>query len=66
MPGLVPELNTPLGLDGIPRMLMVVVNGEVVTMDGGEGLKGAGQFNALEKMPNLAWKAMDLARKRKK
>ena len=42
------------------------MNGEVVTMDGGEWLKGAGQFNELERMPNLAWKAMDIARKRKK
>jgi len=42
------------------------INGEIVTMDGGEWLKGAGQFNALEKMPNIAWKAMDMARKKKK
>jgi NAD(P)-dependent dehydrogenase (short-subunit alcohol dehydrogenase family) len=42
------------------------MNGEVVTMDGGEWLKGAGQFNSLEKMPNLAWKAMEIARKKKK
>lgn len=42
------------------------MNGEVVTMDGGEWLKGAGQFNSLEKMPNIAWKAMELARKKKK
>ena len=42
------------------------MNGEVITMDGGEWLKGAGQFNAFEKMPNLAWKAMALARRKKK
>ena len=42
------------------------MNGEVITMDGGEWLKGAGQFNALEKMPNLVWKAMALARRKKK
>ena len=42
------------------------MNGEVITMDGGEWLKGAGLFNALEKMPNLAWKAMALARRKKK
>jgi len=42
------------------------MNGEVVTMDGGEWLKGAGQFNSLEKIPNLAWKALDFARKKKK
>ncbi|SVC17214.1 uncharacterized protein METZ01_LOCUS270068, partial [marine metagenome] len=39
------------------------INGEVVTMDGGEWLKGAGQFNELEKLPNLAWKTMEKARK---
>ena len=42
------------------------MNGEVVIMDGGEWLKGAGQFNSLEKIPNLAWKAMEFARKKKK
>ena len=42
------------------------INGEVVTMDGGEWLKGAGQFNELEKLPNLAWKTMEKAREWKK
>lgn len=42
------------------------VNGEVVTMDGGEWLKGAGQFNELEKLPNLVWKTMEKAREWKK
>ena len=42
------------------------INGEVVTMDGGEWLKGAGQFNQLKKLPNLAWKTMEKARKWKK
>ncbi len=42
------------------------INGEVVTIDGGEWLRGAGQFNDLESIPNLAWKAMDALRKRKK
>lgn len=31
------------------------VNGEVVTLDGGEWLKGAGQFNGLEVIPNEMW-----------
>ncbi len=31
------------------------VNGEVVTIDGGEWLKGAGQFNLLEAVPNNMW-----------
>jgi len=34
------------------------INGEVVTIDGGEWLKGAGEFNDLEKVPKLAWKAI--------
>lgn len=42
------------------------INGEVVTIDGGEWLKGAGQFNELERMPKMAWKAMDALRKKSK
>jgi NAD(P)-dependent dehydrogenase (short-subunit alcohol dehydrogenase family) len=34
------------------------INGEVVTIDGGEWLKGAGEFNELEKVPKLVWKAI--------
>ena len=42
------------------------INGEVVTIDGGEWLKGAGEFNELDKVPKLAWKAMDAMRKKSK
>ena len=42
------------------------INGEVVTIDGGEWLKGAGQFNELEKMPQTAWKLLNMRRKKKK
>ena len=42
------------------------INGDVITIDGGEWLKGAGQFNDLDKVPQLAWKAMAAARRRKK
>lgn len=42
------------------------INGEVVTIDGGEWLKGAGQFNDLDKIPKMAWKAMDAMRKKSK
>ena len=31
------------------------INGEVVTIDGGEWLKGAGQFNMLEAIPESMW-----------
>ena len=34
------------------------INGEVVTIDGGEWLKGAGEFNDLDRLPKLAWKAI--------
>ena len=42
------------------------INGEVVTIDGGEWLKGAGQFNELEKVPQTAWKLLGMRRKKKK
>jgi NAD(P)-dependent dehydrogenase (short-subunit alcohol dehydrogenase family) len=31
------------------------INGEVVTIDGGEWLKGAGEFNDLDEVPRSAW-----------
>ena len=34
------------------------INGDVITIDGGEWLKGAGEFNELEKIPKLMWKAI--------
>ncbi len=34
------------------------VNGEVVTIDGGEWLKGAAQFALMENLPDEAWAAM--------
>ncbi|GIS71395.1 MAG: short-chain dehydrogenase [Candidatus Neomarinimicrobiota bacterium] len=42
------------------------INGEVVTIDGGEWLKGAGQFNELDKLPKALWKTMQKLRKRSK
>lgn len=41
------------------------INGEVVTIDGGEWLQGAGQFNSLEKVPKLVWKGLQAIRKGK-
>ncbi len=41
------------------------INGEVVTIDGGEWLQGAGEMNSLDKVPKLAWKAMDVLRKKR-
>jgi NAD(P)-dependent dehydrogenase (short-subunit alcohol dehydrogenase family) len=42
------------------------INGEVVTIDGGEWLQGAGEMNELEKMPKAAWKLLQMKRKKKK
>ncbi|MBC8045874.1 MAG: SDR family oxidoreductase [Fimbriimonadaceae bacterium] len=41
------------------------VNGEVITIDGGEWLKGAGEFNMLEKVPKQMWDMMEMMRKKK-
>ena len=42
------------------------INGEVVTIDGGEWLQGAGEMNELEKLPRVAWKLLQMKRKKKK
>ena len=40
------------------------VNGEVITIDGGEWLMGAGEFNGLEAIPEELWDAMEMSRKK--
>lgn len=42
------------------------VNGEVITIDGGEWLKGAGQFNLLEAIPDEMWDMLENMIKAKK
>lgn len=42
------------------------LNGEVITLDGGEWLKGAGQFNNLEQVSKTMWDVLELAIRRKK
>ncbi len=42
------------------------VNGEVITLDGGEWLKGAGQFNLLEQIPEEMWDMLEAMIKAKK
>jgi NAD(P)-dependent dehydrogenase (short-subunit alcohol dehydrogenase family) len=37
------------------------INGEVITIDGGEWLQGAGQFNALEMVPDEMWDEIEFA-----
>ncbi|WP_026951337.1 SDR family oxidoreductase [Algoriphagus mannitolivorans] len=41
------------------------VNGEVVTIDGGEWLKGAGEFNNLDQIPEELWDMMEASRGKK-
>ncbi len=42
------------------------MNGEVVTIDGGEWLQGAGEFNMLEAIPKEMWDALEAMIKAKK
>ncbi|MES2486498.1 MAG: SDR family oxidoreductase [Bacteroidota bacterium] len=42
------------------------MNGEVITIDGGEWLKGAGQFNLLEAIPEEMWDQLEEMIKAKK
>jgi NAD(P)-dependent dehydrogenase (short-subunit alcohol dehydrogenase family) len=37
------------------------INGEVITIDGGEWLQGAGQFSALEMVPDEMWDSIEQA-----
>ncbi len=42
------------------------INGEVITIDGGEWLKGAGQFNLLEDIPEELWDMLEAMSRAKK
>jgi NAD(P)-dependent dehydrogenase (short-subunit alcohol dehydrogenase family) len=42
------------------------VNGEVITIDGGEWLKGAGQFNMLDQIPEELWDQLEAMIRAKK
>ncbi|POS01413.1 NAD(P)-dependent dehydrogenase (short-subunit alcohol dehydrogenase family) [Flavobacterium croceum DSM 17960] len=41
------------------------INGEVITIDGGEWLQGAGEFNILEKIPQEMWDMLEMMIKAK-
>jgi len=41
------------------------INGEVIVIDGGEWLQGAGQFNILEKIPQEMWDMLEMMIKSK-
>ncbi|MCC5937899.1 MAG: SDR family oxidoreductase [Lunatimonas sp.] len=40
------------------------INGEVITIDGGEWLKGAGEFNGFDAVPKALWDKLDERRKK--
>lgn len=42
------------------------INGEVITIDGGEWLKGAGEFNMLEAIPDEMWDMLEAMIRNKK
>lgn len=42
------------------------INGEVITIDGGEWLQGAGQFNMLEQIPSELWDQLEALIKSRK
>ncbi|WP_090223165.1 SDR family oxidoreductase [Lutibacter maritimus] len=42
------------------------INGEVITIDGGEWLKGAGEFNMLEEIPDEMWDMLEAMIRSKK
>lgn len=42
------------------------LNGEVITLDGGEWLKGAGQFNNLDQVSKTMWDILEMAIRKKK
>ena len=42
------------------------VNGEVITIDGGEWLKGAGEFNMPEEIPDEMWDMLEAMIRSKK
>ena len=41
------------------------INGECVVIDGGQWLRGAGEFNNLSMLPDAAWDALESARQKK-
>lgn len=41
------------------------INGEVITIDGGEWLQGAGEFNMLSEIPDALWDQLEAMRKKR-
>lgn len=70
-----PEHRIPLGrvgehqeLANLAAYLMsdysAYINGEVITIDGGEWLRGAGEFNELVALPQQMWDLLEQSRKK--
>uniref|UniRef100_UPI0040472209 SDR family oxidoreductase n=1 Tax=Algoriphagus sp. TaxID=1872435 RepID=UPI0040472209 len=71
-----PAKKVPVGRVGVHQELAnlaaylisdfsAYVNGDVITIDGGEWLKGAGEFNNLEMIPKEMWDMMEASRGKK-
>ena len=71
-----PSKKVPVGRVGVHQELAnlaaylisdfsAYVNGDVITIDGGEWLKGAGEFNNLELIPQEMWDMMEASRGKK-
>ena len=71
-----PAKKVPVGRVGVHQELAnlaaylisdfsAYVNGDVITIDGGEWLKGAGEFNNLEMIPQEMWDMMEASREKK-
>jgi NAD(P)-dependent dehydrogenase (short-subunit alcohol dehydrogenase family) len=41
------------------------INGECVVIDGGQWLRGAGEFNDLGMLPDTVWEQLEVARPKK-
>jgi hypothetical protein len=59
-----------VGIPGISQLAAYIwflfVNGEVVVIDGGEWLKGAGQFNMLEEAIPELWDQLEMMIKQRR
>jgi NAD(P)-dependent dehydrogenase (short-subunit alcohol dehydrogenase family) len=71
-----PAKKVPVGRVGVHQELAnlsaylisdfsAYINGDVITIDGGEWLKGAGEFNNLEMIPQEMWDMMEASRGKK-
>ena len=52
--------------EGPIGILIMHSTGEIVTIDGGEWISKAGQFNMLEKVPKKLWGAINKMTRKKK